>query len=120
MIYYGYRNVLHWAAEPLLSLICYYPDSAVGKGSVPDLGFRLVSSAPAAVETIVVDVGGGQSAPQGPSKNSQRIAAGKGRSHCCCPEGELGSVNFSSDQCRTPVMSHGGPPIPTASTPVKV
>lgn len=58
--------MLHWAAEPLLSLICYYPDSAVGKGSVPDLGFRLVSSAPAAVGTIVVDVGGGQSAPQGP------------------------------------------------------
>lgn len=78
--------------------ICYYPGFDVGKGLVPDLWFHLVSSAPAAVETIVLDVKEGQSAPQGPLKNSRRIAAGRGHSHCCCPEGEPGSVSFASDQ----------------------
>lgn len=57
---------MHWNAELLHMSICYYPGFDIYKGWVPDLWFRLVSSAPAAVETNVLDVEGSQSAPQGP------------------------------------------------------
>lgn len=52
-------------------LICYYPSFDVGKGAAPDLWFHLVSSAPAAVETNVLDVEGDQSVPQGPESRSR-------------------------------------------------
>lgn len=44
----------------------YYPVVASCKGSGPNLGFHLVSAAPAAVETSVLNVKAGQSAPRGP------------------------------------------------------
>lgn len=44
----------------------YYPVGAFGKDSVPNLWVHLVSAAPVAVETSVLNVKAGQSAPQGP------------------------------------------------------
>lgn len=72
------------------------------------------------METNALGVEGGQNAPQGPLKNSRRIAAGRDHSHCYCPEGELGNVSFSSDQDQIPLMIHDGPPTLTASTPLRV
>lgn len=57
---------MHQNEELLHMPICHYPGFDICKGWVPDLWFRLVSAAPAAEETNVLDVEGGQSAPQGP------------------------------------------------------
>jgi len=51
-----------------------------------------------------------------PSKSSRRIAAGRGRSRCCCPVGELCSGSFASDRDQSPSMNRDAPPTPTAST----
>lgn len=53
-------------------LICYDPGFDFGKGLIPNLWFHLVSSAPAAVETNVLDVKGGQNAPQDPKSTSNQ------------------------------------------------
>lgn len=67
---------MRWTAELLHTSICYHPGFDICKGLEPDLWFRLVSFAPDAVETNVLVVEGGQSAPQGPESRS--------RIHCCC------------------------------------
>lgn len=63
-------------------LICYNPGFDFGKGLIPNLWFRLVSSAPAAAETNVLDVKGGQNAPQDPKSTSNQSLFARLLSNC--------------------------------------